>query len=328
MYRNRQYRQQNYGIYLLAYQLMNTNNIPPVTLLTIIFQIAVFLGFVPPISPAKTGDMCLLPTGVIRRREWLRMLASFVMHANDMHLYYNMISFLWKGRRLERHFGSWRFLLVILVFGIATSSTMVGLSYLADHILELKGLNLMNQCAVGFSGVLFALKVLHNSYFPYEDEMLLGWLPIPSRYSCWAELIIIQMITPNASFVGHFAGILVGLLYTLGPLKAVVDVIESFLPFSFGLQAETPARNTNSRENGPFFGGGRFRNWGSGTPGSRPNGDFANHRQNVLNDYDEYTGGMSEEEQMRRATEESLRYRDRPNPNAPPYPEYSHYGWR
>lgn len=40
--------------------------------------------------------MCLLPSRIIGHREWIRMLASVVMHGDDMHLYYNMISLLWK----------------------------------------------------------------------------------------------------------------------------------------------------------------------------------------------------------------------------------------
>lgn len=43
-----------------------------------------------------------------------------------------------------------------------------------------------------------------------------------------------QMLTPNASFIGHLSGILVGLAYTMGPLKIVVDILEDILPFRFG----------------------------------------------------------------------------------------------
>ena len=78
-----------------------------------------------------------------------------------------------------------------------------------------------------------------NSYFPYENQVFMG-IPftIPSRYACWAELVLIQvlfpyflrsltfqLITPNASFVGHMAGILVGLLYAAGPLKWLTDFL-------------------------------------------------------------------------------------------------------
>jgi rhomboid domain-containing protein 1 len=73
------------------------------------------------------------------------------------------------------------------------------------------GRNLMNTCAVGFSGVLFGLKVIltHNSP---------GWgsvagFSVPVKYLAWAELVFIQFITPNASFLGHACGILAGLLH-------------------------------------------------------------------------------------------------------------------
>lgn len=48
-------RQQNFGVYLLAYHLLQNEYIPPVTLGAILFQMAVFLGFVPPIGPWKTS---------------------------------------------------------------------------------------------------------------------------------------------------------------------------------------------------------------------------------------------------------------------------------
>ncbi|VDK52718.1 unnamed protein product [Anisakis simplex] len=326
-------RQQNFGVYLLAYQLLQNDYIPPVTLVAILFQMAVFLGFVPPIGPWKTREMCLLPSRIINRHEWIRMLASVVMHGDDMHLYYNMVSLLWKGRRLEKRLGSWRFLLILLTFAISTSIGIVALSVLATDVLHLHDLGLMHQCAVGFSGVLFALKVLHTTYFPYEDAMLLGWMPIPSRYACWAELILIQLLAPEASFVGHLAGILVGLLYTYGPLKYFVDCIEAVFPLSFGLPGELNSSNYGAyrhRRSSPPRRPNNFWNWGSGTTGYS-SGDQPTYgwRAGRGNGYDRYTGGLSEEEQMRRATEESLRRRSAPAPNAPPYPTNDDdYRWR
>ena len=43
-----------------------------------------------------------------------------------------------------------------------------------------------------------------------------------TKWGVWIELLYISFITPNTSFVGHLAGILVGFLYTKGPLKAVM----------------------------------------------------------------------------------------------------------
>ncbi|MCP9257001.1 Rhomboid-related protein 4 [Dirofilaria immitis] len=228
--------------------------------------------------------MCLLPSRILYRSEWLRMLASTVMHADDMHLYFNMISFLWKGRRLE----PW------LVFALATSSTMIGLSYLADEVFSLGG-DFMNQCAVGFSGVLFALKVLHTTYFPYSDHYLFGWLPIPSQFACWAELFLLQMLTPNASFIGHLSGVIVGLAYTMGPLKTVVNILENIISLLFGIMPESSS-HTRSRtwSNNRNW----FTNWGFGGRNAAPHQTPSYGWRNEQRRFDEYTGGMSEEEQI------------------------------
>lgn len=46
------------------------------------------------------------------------------------------------------------------------------------------------------------------------------------QYGAWAELVLIQLVTPNASFVGHLAGILAGLLYVAvrGAPPALPDI--------------------------------------------------------------------------------------------------------
>ena len=47
-----------------------------------------------------------------------------------------------------------------------------------------------------------------------------------ARYAVWVELLVIHLLVPRSSFAGHLAGILVGLLYTCGPLKTVVDLLD------------------------------------------------------------------------------------------------------
>lgn len=54
-YRRNRRRQNNFGIYLLAYELFNSRYIPPVTLIVIIFQLAVFLGYIPILDQHETG---------------------------------------------------------------------------------------------------------------------------------------------------------------------------------------------------------------------------------------------------------------------------------
>lgn len=68
-----------------------------------------------------------------------------------------------------------------------------------------------NEYAVGFSGVLFAMKVVLNS--EAEDYTFVHGVMVPSRYAAWAELLLVQLLVPGVSFIGHLGGILAGLLY-------------------------------------------------------------------------------------------------------------------
>lgn len=88
---------------------------------------------------------------------------------------------------------------------------------LAVNVLE-EG-HYYTDCAVGFSGVIFALKVLTTYDLPRGHmTSVMGLFTVPTRLACWVELVITSLLFPNVSFVGHLAGILVGLLYVKGPL--------------------------------------------------------------------------------------------------------------
>ena len=72
------------------------------------------------------------------------------------------------------------------------------------------------------------------------------------QYGAWAELVLIQLVTPNASFVGHLAGILAGLLYVAarGAPPALPDIEPH------GAAQPGPGQDPFSD---PLFGGGRYR---------------------------------------------------------------------
>jgi hypothetical protein len=83
------------------------------------------------------------------------------------------------------------------------------------------------------TGVIFALKVLTTHFDESRVSYLMGWIPIGSKYAVWGELVVIQLISPNASFVGHLAGILVGLAYIYGPLSYAIEFVFSLCSFDF-----------------------------------------------------------------------------------------------
>ena len=73
-----------------------------------------------------------------------------------------MVSFAWKGIRLEKNnrYGTLGFIGQLAVFAILTGVVYSALSYGAAELLE--DVSYIHQCSVGFSGILFALKVVAN----------------------------------------------------------------------------------------------------------------------------------------------------------------------
>ena len=86
---------------------------------------------------------------------------------------------------------------------------MVALAYVLHTFFDYS--NSFNSCAVGFSAVLFSLKYVWNQKADSNTHVF--GISVPTKYAAWAELVMISVVTPNASFVGHLAGILAGMLY-------------------------------------------------------------------------------------------------------------------
>ncbi|KAM4771927.1 rhomboid-related protein 4 [Rhinophrynus dorsalis] len=277
----RRQRGVNTGLLLLFAQIyqFGLSNIPPVTLAVLGLNIYLFLN---PLKPLLY--VCISVQEGYYHSDWQRLLLSPFHHADDWHLYFNMVSLLWKGSKLESRLGSVLFALIVLVF-----SQLIGVVYV---FLELILSEFMGdpsykiQCAVGFSGVLFALKVLNNHYHPGGSSNVFG-LRVPNKYSCWAELVAIHILSPGTSFVGHLSGILVGLLYTQGPLKNILTSAASFIDGS----------STSQRNSYSYSGYSRYQ-------------DYQYQQNNTPGTYDMYTGGLNEDEQLQRAIRESLNERD------------------
>ena len=153
MFQRRRGGQGNFGVMLLALQLMNFgfDKIPPVTLVAILSQAAIFIGIgdLTRWFPSSSG-VCLSTHFVWRQGQWNRLILGQLFHATDMHLYFNMVSLLWKGNTLERKFKSVYFAYLLTVFTILTGIVIVGLNFVLSEVLDDRTYEL--QCAVGFSG--------------------------------------------------------------------------------------------------------------------------------------------------------------------------------
>ncbi|XP_063223924.1 rhomboid-related protein 4-like isoform X2 [Bacillus rossius redtenbacheri] len=220
MPRNRNRRGLELGVMLLMWDLMNVGltHIPPVTLFTIFGQALLYAGIINP--PWSKLDVCISARSVMKGKDYRRLFLSALEHGDDMHLYYNMISFLMKGRSLERRYGSPNFAFLLIVLSLLTSVTYVALGVLGELVFD--DSYYATVCAIGFSGVIFALKVV-TSAEEAPGMTMVGGVMLPLKYATWAELVLIHLLVPRSSFMGHLAGILAGLAYAKTPLGALTD---------------------------------------------------------------------------------------------------------
>ncbi|KAK3008801.1 hypothetical protein RJ639_013647 [Escallonia herrerae] len=205
---------------------------PPVTAGLLAANALIYLrpGFLHPILPT-IDQVWFNPHLILKYWDFKRYFLSAFYHTGEPHLFYNMISLLWKGIQLETSLGSVKFASMIA----ALVGMSQGITLLLAKSLLLFGYEraYYHEYAVGFSGVLFAMKVVLNS-LSLNDTHVLG-MRVPAHYAAWVELILVQVMVPGVSFLGHLGGVLAGLLYIhfkgsysgLGPLATLSRGISS-----------------------------------------------------------------------------------------------------
>ena len=254
------------GVAFLLMHLLSIGieHIPPITLGVIAICTALYLGVIPPLDfslshvclglrgflPSDSGAPTSSPysdavSSVLGRvfrgarqgmqgRKFLfhpawTLIASSFYHVDDMHLYYNMCSWLVKARSIELNAGPEFLVLLVLVSVILTNAT-----YLVLCVVSLLGTGILFDadsliaewmapwgCAVGLSGVIFFLKTYltmnEGEFPPVEGGLGLGFFSHffrgERKMAIWLELLLIQLLVPNVSFVGHLAGILAALVF-------------------------------------------------------------------------------------------------------------------
>ncbi|EXC30826.1 Uncharacterized protein L484_028005 [Morus notabilis] len=184
---------------------------PPVTAGLIAANTLIYLrpDFLDSILPS-IDQVWFNPHLILKYKDLKRFFLSPFYHIGEPHLFYNMLSLLWKGIQLETSMPSIEFAsMVAELLAMSQGITLL----LSKSLLLLFDYEkpYYSEYAVGFSGVLFAMKVVLNSQS--ENYSNVYGIIIPSRYAAWAELILIQMLVPGVSFLGHLGGILAGILY-------------------------------------------------------------------------------------------------------------------
>lgn len=156
------------------------------------------------------GYLTMHPRRIIENGEVWRLFTAMFGHLGIFHLVSNMYSFSFLGMTLETTIGTLSYFYHILVFGFLSNLLAVGIAYFmyfgGDPVP-------INSQAMGFSGVLFALIVIDIHLSGGETRSVLGFFTVPSWLYPWVMLVILSLLIPNVSFMGHFCGIMIGYMY-------------------------------------------------------------------------------------------------------------------
>lgn len=216
---------------------------PPITIGLLTINILAYLHPYTNIFGYYLNDIqsnCLNPYAVVSnltegRLMINRLVLSSIMHADDNHLYYNMLSLCWKGINLERNMGSEMFAQLVIISLVLSHVYVVVLSYLLHTFTTID--SSYYSCAVGFSAVLFALKYVLNVNSP-TYSYIMGFT-VPARHLAWFELLSISYMNPRASFMGHLCGILAGVTYVHLP-RVISVLLRPYLRYT-----HTPSSSSN-----------------------------------------------------------------------------------
>ncbi|MNK05747.1 intramembrane serine protease GlpG [compost metagenome] len=155
------------------------------------------------------GKFMLHPYSVSRRHKVYTLLTSGLIHADWMHLIFNMMTFFFFAFQLEAMIGSWRFA-TVYIFGLI----------LSDIPSVIKHKNDMWYNSLGASGAISAVLFSYILFQPFSS-MIIFPIPIPIWAIIFGPLYLVYCVyaskqsRDNINHDAHFFGALTGLIVTV-----------------------------------------------------------------------------------------------------------------
>ncbi|KAG6526233.1 hypothetical protein ZIOFF_016215 [Zingiber officinale] len=144
-----------------------------------------------------------------------RMYTSVLFHGSLLHVLFNMLALVPLGTELERIMGSVRLLYLMLLLATINSIFHLIIALLVANNPLHPFPFLETECAIGFSGILFAMIVIETSLSGVQSRSVFGLFNVPAKWYAWILLILFQFLASNVSFLGHLCGILSGFALTV-----------------------------------------------------------------------------------------------------------------
>ncbi|KAJ7539038.1 hypothetical protein O6H91_11G074500 [Diphasiastrum complanatum] len=151
-----------------------------------------------------------------------RLLTSAFSHISFLHLVFNM-SALWSLGVVERlkevGLGIEYYIHYSLVLLILSALAVLGMYHTLIHRFKLDYYKRVT--AVGYSCIVFGWMTILAAKQPSSKLELFGVLSLPISFAPFESLVFTSIIAPQASFIGHLAGILVGYLIAWGVIQGM-----------------------------------------------------------------------------------------------------------
>lgn len=147
----------------------------------------------------KLANMFILDPNAVRNGEVYRLLTSTFMHANILHLVFNMYALSIIGKQVETFLGKSKFLLVYLFSGLTGSLLSCAIT---------------NSYSLGASGAIFGL-MGSLLYFGYHYRLYLGSVLLGQIVPVIVINLVIGYITPSIDNAAHIGGLVGGLFISM-----------------------------------------------------------------------------------------------------------------
>jgi membrane associated rhomboid family serine protease len=128
--------------------------------------------------------------------DWYRLVSAMFLHAGVLHLAFNMLALYWLGTVVEQALGTWRFLLVYFVSGLAGSAGALLLTNPGQPTVGASG------AIFGIMGSLLVLEYVATGTFAGQALTLI------------LLNLALTLAIPNISIGGHVGGLVGGVLAT------------------------------------------------------------------------------------------------------------------
>jgi membrane associated rhomboid family serine protease len=168
-----------------------------VALNVLVYLVTVYQGAGLNSPGGKVADQgALQGAAIFYDGDWYRLVTAMFLHAGVLHIAFNMLALYWLGTVVEQALGTWRFLLVYFVSGVAGSA---GALLLTGPFAVTVG---ASGAIFGIMGALLVLEYVATGTFAGQALTLI------------LLNLALTFAIPNISVGGHLGGLVGGVLAT------------------------------------------------------------------------------------------------------------------